>query len=183
MLDQRRDQLRVVLEPKRRLPAFHRAEELLAPTIDPPRVQDLAEGLGQLPAQRLLGDVVGRAGPEGLDGDFLAAVRGHQDHGEAGIFLADALDQGQAVHAGHLEVGQDDGRRLAGDRLERLLAVAGVGRPEPGELLDDRPGDPAVDQVVVDDQHDGGGVGFHWDQGLIVYHRRGFGHGFVPIND
>ncbi len=61
-------------------------------------------------AKRLLGDIVGRPGAEGLDGDVLAAVRRHQDHGQAGVFLADALDQGQAIHAGHLEVGQDDGR-------------------------------------------------------------------------
>ena len=49
--------------------------------------------------------------------------------GQPGIFLADGLDQRQAVHPGHLEVGQDDGRGLARDRLERLLPVARIGGP------------------------------------------------------
>ena len=67
-------------------------------------------------ASDFLGDVVGGPGAEGVDRHVLAAVRRHQDHGQAGELVADALDQGQAVHPRHLEVGQDHRRRLAGDR-------------------------------------------------------------------
>ena len=56
--------------------------------------------------QRLDHIVVG-TGLDGLERDLQRAVRGHQDDGNAGRALFDQADEIQAIHLGHLEIGEN----------------------------------------------------------------------------
>ena len=94
-----------------------------------------------------------RAGSQRLEGDLLAAVGRHQDHGDVGMTTADLLHEPQAVQLGHLHVRHDDGRRVRVDGVERLAPVAGV-RPRSGDPP--APGDrwrSPIDGRVVHDEH------------------------------
>jgi hypothetical protein len=54
-----------------------------------------------------LGQVLDRAGPHGLDRGLDRAEGGHDHHRRRVFHRVDLLDQLDAVHAGHLQVGQD----------------------------------------------------------------------------
>jgi hypothetical protein len=72
------------------------------------RVLDGAlDGDQQHIAAERLGDVVVRAELHRLDCGFDRAVGSHEDDGKLLIALANFIDQFQAVHAGHLEIGDD----------------------------------------------------------------------------
>ncbi len=111
-------------------------------------------GGDELPGQVALGDVVGRPLAQGLDGGLLAAVRGHQDHGQSGVVAADGLDQLQAVHLGHVQIGDDDVRLLRRDHRERVAPVRRVDGNQAGALLEQAARARAVHGGVVDHQDD-----------------------------
>ena len=58
--------------------------------------------------QPLLGNVIGSSNTERLHGHVLAAMAGHDDHGNLGVLVANRPDQVQAVHSLHPEIGQDN---------------------------------------------------------------------------
>ncbi len=86
-----------------------------------------------------------------LDGALHRAVAGHeQDNGwPAGLF--ELLQQREAVHLGQHEIGEDDGRMLGFDEVERLLT--GGGRLHLVPPLTDEPSQAfAFGGLVVDDE-------------------------------
>ena len=62
----------------------------------------------KLLGQPLLGNVIGSSDTERLHGHVLAAMTGHDDHGNLGMLVANRSDQAQAVHSFPLEIGQDN---------------------------------------------------------------------------
>jgi hypothetical protein len=71
-----------------------------------------------------LGHVVEGAGLDGLDGRLDRGERRHEHHRQFVVELADGLDQFDARHAGHLEIGNHAVGLLPGDhRQGRLRAV------------------------------------------------------------
>ena len=57
------------------------------------------------------------------DGVVDAAIGGHQHDGQLVIGLTEAAKQFQAIHLGHLQVGDDGGRPVLGDHAQRRAAI------------------------------------------------------------
>ncbi len=97
-----------------------------------------------------------------------AAVGGHEDHGQSGAGLQKRVEQFQAVHLRHHEVGDDGGERVFLDHFEGELAVGGdddgVARPL------ERGADRVAHHLLVIDDEDFLG---HGSTGF----RRGLGEG------
>ncbi len=95
--------------------------------------------------------------------DFVA-TRHHDDrHRHCGFKAADLAAGGKAVHAGHVDVEQDQVGRHALVERHGLLAVFGFDRIEP-DLAQHFQHQQAHDGVVVGDQHGaafGGGERWH----------------------
>ena len=79
-------------------------------------------------------------------------VARHDGDRQPAAALEQVAEQGQAVHHGHLEVGEDRVDALGGEDLERLLAVGrGQHRKRTGTVQG--PGQGAAHKgVVVDEQ-------------------------------
>ena len=108
--------------------------------------------VGQVARQVALGDVVGRPGPEGLHGDLLAAEGRHQDHRDLRVLGPHPLDQLEALHVGHDQVGEDDGGRLARDGRQSLATVGGIDDPDVRHRSEQLADELAVERRVVDHQ-------------------------------
>ena len=78
--------------------------------------------------------------------------------GTRGILFADGGDQLQAVHVGHLQVGQDKIRDRPADLLQGLFATAGVIDGIAGLVLQDLAGQRAINCTVINNQNSGHGV-------------------------
>ena len=131
----------------------HQATEDSPPlTPEGGHIEDAPEGRRQVASQVLLGDVAGRPGPEGPDGDFLAAEGRHQDHGDLGMMGPHPLDQLQALHVRHDQVREDDGWGLARDGLEPLAAVAGINHPHVLHGFQQLVDEVAVECGIIHDQ-------------------------------
>jgi hypothetical protein len=76
-----------------------------------------------VPFGTALPQVVGRPSPQGLAGDFLAALAGKEDEREVGTLLADGGEESDAVGAGHVVVADD-----AVDAVESVQRLPGIGR-------------------------------------------------------
>ena len=121
---------------------------------------DLGEPLEQ-PLQLVrierLGEVVLGAGLDRFDGGVDGALRGQQDHLDVVDLGLQRLQQLDAAHPRHHQVGDDDRGAEGGDLLERLGAVGGgLGgeSPRPHQL-----GQPAARRgIVLDDQDAFGGM-------------------------
>ena len=88
---------------------------------------------------------------EAFDGGFHVGGAREDDHGGVGVGLADGLKERDAVHHGHLEIGDGERGERGAERLEPLAPVArelaGIARGEE-DLVKDFSDLP----VVVDDQ-------------------------------
>ena len=80
---------------------------------------------GQLVDVDRLGQVVGGARAHGRDRGLDRAERGHHDHRQVGVALAQACQQLDAVHAGHLQVGEHQVGRELLQLAQRLEPVGG----------------------------------------------------------
>ena len=121
---------------------------------------DLREPLEQ-PLQLVrierLGEVVLRAGLDRLDGGVDGALRRQQDHLDVLDLRLQRLEQLDAAHARHHQIGDDDRGPEGGDLLEGLGAVGGrLGgkSPRAHELGQTAP----RRGIVLDDQDPFGGV-------------------------
>jgi hypothetical protein len=72
-----------------------------------------------------LGDEVGGVVLQAFDGEVHVAVAGDHDDLGFGVALLEAAQQGDAVQAGHLDVGEHDVRLLVVKNAQGLLAVFG----------------------------------------------------------
>ena len=73
-----------------------------------------------------LGEVVGGALLERLDGGLHRALAGDDDHREERVELLEGLQEDQPVHAGHHQVGQDEVRLFRARQLQALGPRAGA---------------------------------------------------------
>jgi hypothetical protein len=105
---------------------------------------------------RLVEEVVG-AGFEAPRRRELVAVPGQHDHRHVEAALPQVGQQREAVHARHLDVEEDDVRRLPVDTVERRERVARLGDLEPLSAQGRAHRDPDG-RVIVDDQHAPGAV-------------------------
>jgi hypothetical protein len=108
-----------------------------------------------LRARERPGQVVVGAEAHGLHGGRDAAVGGHHDHRQVGPGPAHALEQLQAVHLGHVQVGEDavDAGGVGPERGQGLGAAAR--RPDLEAGLAQQRRDGEQQRVVVVDDHDG----------------------------
>ncbi len=88
-------------------------------------IEDPGQDDQQLLEVDRLGQVVRSAGAHRVDRRVDRAERGHHHHGRRLVLGADLLDQLDAVHAGHLEVGHDHVRGEGVELAERLEGVCG----------------------------------------------------------
>jgi hypothetical protein len=142
------------------LGAGHAAKELGPRALLGGRLHHLAYDSHQVLGQLSLGNVAGGARLQRADGDFLAPHRGHQDYRQMGARLLDVLDQGQAVHLGHLKIGEHQvGRGVldGGDGLDAVFAELHRDAPL---FREKSPRQPAI-------------------HGRVVHHQN-FRHRFVP---
>ena len=113
----------------------------------------------QLVGIERLGQVVLGAGLDRLDRGVDGALRGQQDHLDVVDLRLQRLQQLDAAHPRHHQVGDDDRRAEGGDLLERLGAVGGlVGGKSPGPHQFGQAA--AGGGIVLDDQDAFGGMGF-----------------------
>ncbi len=70
-----------------------------------------------------LGDEIGGLQLQALDSQIHVSVAGEHDHFRVRAFGLDLLEQVDAVHDGHLDVGENDGRAVLPENRQRLLAV------------------------------------------------------------
>ena len=124
-LQERHDQIGIVFENECRLAASHTAEDSPALAGRAGDGQDLPDRRNQVARQPFLGDIVGRSSPKGPHGDVFTTVGCHQNHRDVRMLGPHLLDQLQAFHVGHDQVGEDHGRFLALDRFEPFLAGLG----------------------------------------------------------
>lgn len=111
-----------------------------------------------------LAEVAAGSGGEGAEDEGLAGLRGDHDDGDAGreVLGGAALKEGEAIHAGHVDVGEDEVERWGGTKeLEGFGSVAGL---EDVELLDAGLAKGALDDLshnggVVDDECAHGDLG------------------------
>ena len=99
-----------------------------------------------------LGEIVGGALLDGLDGGLHVAMAG--DHHHLGLrgLLPGLAQNGESVQVGHLEVGQDDVEIILGQQAGAFLAADSDGAfvADPFQALGHGLG---VERLVVDDQH------------------------------
>ena len=69
------------------------------------------------------GDEIGGFQLQALDGQIHVSVAGEHDHFRVRAFRLDLLEQVDAVHEGHLDVGENDGGAVLSENRQRLLAV------------------------------------------------------------
>ena len=129
--------------------------ELVAQEVDLARQRLLLDGLLEQDLQPRgvdgLGEVVEGAVAHRLDRALHRAVAGDEQHDGRPARLLELLQQREAVHLGQHEVGEDHGRMLGLDEVERLLA--GGRRLDLVAPLADEPGQPfALGGLVVDDE-------------------------------
>ncbi len=92
----------------------------------------------------------------GADGGFDIAEGGEDDGGDLDVFDGEAAEEFEAVHAGHFEIGDEDGEGLGHELFEGFLAVGGgIGGEAPaaehaGEAV-------ALGLLVVGDEDAGAG--------------------------
>ncbi len=72
-----------------------------------------------------LSDKIDRLQLETLNGQFHVAVSRQHNHFCFGRFLFDPLEQFDAVHDRHFDVGDDNGWLMLSKNIEALLAVSG----------------------------------------------------------
>ena len=84
----------------------------------------------------VLGDVAGGALAQGLDRDLLVAEGRDQDDRHLRVVVADVLDQLDARHAGHAQVGEDEVGLPPLERGQGLVAVAGELELQPLDALE-----------------------------------------------
>jgi hypothetical protein len=89
--------------------------------LQPAGVQGTLKHDHQLVPPHGLDEVVGGASAHGRNGVLDRAVAGHDHNGEVGIDGLEAVEQLVSVHSGHLDVGEDEVRTVAGHPLQRLL--------------------------------------------------------------
>ena len=116
----------------------------------------LHEARDRLGVERL-DDVVVGAVLERLDGRLDRCVGRHDDDGRLGGGLADLAEDLETVHPGHLDVDEEDLRRLARERRERLAAARRGEDVVPLLLEPERERAPQVGLVVDDHQLHGRG--------------------------
>jgi hypothetical protein len=99
-----------------------------------------------------LGQVVVGAFLDRLDRGLDRTLRGEQDDRDVAHLIAQRLEQREAVHARHDDVGDDDAGTEGGDALQRFLTVGrGLGDVAPGP---DQLGQPeSCRPIVLDDEH------------------------------
>ena len=104
---------------------------------------------GKVVERKRLGNEIDRAFFHRLDGVFNGAERGHHDDGRVRVLATQFFDEGEAVHAGKFEVGEDEVD--IGGEFESVLGgrggfdfVAGGGKMEPD--------DPAVFFFVLNNE-------------------------------
>ncbi len=175
MADQRRDQPGIVIEREVRLEGVEVSEEALLLLLGLGGGKNLLKGFGEIAGQTLLGDVAGGPFLEGLDGDVLAAVSGHENDGQGGIFAANGLHELQAVHLRHEHVGQDDIGHFLLEQSQRLDAVASEEGMPASHFLDDGPGEMPVHGRVV--HHENGVTGGRGEAGRFRLRGSGWVHG------
>ncbi len=128
------------------------ALQLAVGPVDPDALRGLLDDGAQLGHVDRLGQVVGGALLDGLDGRLDVAVPGDDDDLGLGRLGTGLAQDRQAVEVGHLEVGEDDVEVVMRDPPCPLLAAAGDGALVAFALqrLGKRFG---VRSLVVDDQH------------------------------
>ena len=137
------DQRSVVLQRETEFGAGERFDEPLMTAVGGRQGQHLPHRALQNIGQLRLGNVAGRARLEGLDRQRFAAMGGHQDDGQPGIFRVDRGDQFQAVHLRHLQIGQHEVRHRLADFFHGRQAMLGD-LDRPGRLLRQQLGDEAT---------------------------------------
>ena len=88
--------------------------------VEPAHLDRALERGDEVVAVDRLRDEVVRAAAERPDGEVVLAVAGDQERRRSGPHLPDLLEQGEAVHPGHLDVGHD---RVVVDLLDPLERV------------------------------------------------------------
>ena len=119
--------------------------------------QRLFQGEHQVVVFERLGDEVVSAAANGLHRQFDAAVGGHHDHGEPGLFAAQLLQEFEAVHARHFHVDQGQINRPLTQQLQRIAAGGGGLHPTAQITFQ-----PAFEQLQQID--------------FIIDHQNGIGH-------
>ena len=97
-----------------------------------------------------LGQVLEGAALVGSHRAIQVGVRGHDDHRQARVLLADLREHVQAAEAGHADVGDDHIRLLAGEAGQHAVSAVEALRGH-AFLLQGLFQDPADGAVVVDD--------------------------------
>mgnify|MGYP007070999652 CR=1 FL=1 len=122
---------------------------LWTPSGGAPSVDDAVDDRDQLLGIEGLHDPAGPAGSTTLVALVLAGFGGEDQDRQAVVFPARAhlLDELDAIHHRHVDVGDDDVDGLAGEDVEPLLAVLGLQHLEPG-----------IGQGVAQHREDGAGV-------------------------
>jgi len=90
---------------------------------------DAVEGLADAVGIEGLKEVVGGVDVKGADG-VLVVGRGEDELGEPGelVMVDELLDDGEAVHAGHLDVEEDEFGAVLFDEVDGLNAVGSLGK-------------------------------------------------------
>jgi hypothetical protein len=94
---------------------------------------DSLQLLGQHLGREWLHQIVGRAGHHGIHGVLDAAVGGDHQHRQLRQAIADAGEEGGAVHRLHLVIGHDGGNRGAREHLQGLGPFGGDAYLEAGQ--------------------------------------------------
>ncbi len=133
------------------LPRLQLLAELPVLAGEPPRLQRPPHHELDLLHPERLGQVVGGAGVHRLDGGGHRREGGQDDHGQVGLRLVQALEDAEAVEAGHPEVHQDEVEGLVLGHAHARLAA--VGHAHPVALAIEGLGEQlARDLVVVGDE-------------------------------
>jgi len=99
-------------------------------------------------------EVVGHTGTDGVAGDRFTALAGEQNEREVGVPGANGTQKLDAVHPGHIVLGDDTVRGVLPDPLERLVGVSGRVDGEPTTLaFENRRSQVRKFRVVFDVEH------------------------------
>ena len=154
LIKQGRDVADVVVELVTRFGLGEAVENL---ALAPVGARDVEHGQHrghQLGSELPLGDVVRGSPAESGNGGLLAAVGGHEDHGQRRHLAANGGGELEPVDLGHVQIGHHDVGFVLADGVQRLAAVGGVNRCQVGGLLQQPAGPGAVHGRIVDDEDD-----------------------------
>ena len=105
--EKRRNEVWIVAEFKTRFADDQRLQATPSLAARRRRPERTRENAMKILGQPCLGNIIGRSHTECLHCHVLAAMTGHDDHGNLRMLIANRSDQVQAVHSFHLEIGQD----------------------------------------------------------------------------